>query len=169
MKKLLIFLCCVALMHALVLPASADSVDSGSINSTALSYLTGVVNKLPANSDYVIYKSGDYTTTLIHGYNFNFTDSSISSSDKCTAITYNQRGFGSGVSSYVPTINSSEQNSFSLNLDNTSLIYSSVGSHPSVGDSNKNNVEYILWTVVLIVLLFIIFKFHRNRRHYINL
>lgn len=168
MKKLLIFLCCVALMHALVLPASADSVDSGTINSTALSYLTGVVNKLPANSDYVIYRSGDYTTTLIHGYNFNLEDNRISSDGDCVSIVYNQRGSGTG-SSYVPTVDSSEFSGFYLNVNNTSIIYSSVGSWPSVVDSNKNNVEYILWTVVLIVLLFIVFKFHRNRRHYINL
>lgn len=167
MKKLFIFLCCVALMHALLLPISADSVDTGSINSSALNYFEGVVNKLPSNCHYVIYKTGDYTSSLLYGFDLELNGSNIVSSSECTELIYNQRV--SSNSGYYPSFSTVVHDSYFLSTSETSMIYSSLGNWPSVGDSNKNNVEYILWTVVLIVLLFIVFKFHRNRRHYINL
>ena len=167
MRKFIVFLCCVVWMGVLVLPVSADSPDNGTVNSTALTYFTGVVNKLPENCDYVIYRSGDNTTNLVFGSNFKLNNNTITSS-KCTQMIYNQRGMGSGTQ-YVPTISKSELNSFNLSTSDSSIIYSSLGSWSSVGDTNRDNISYILWSVVLLVLLFIVFKFHRNRRHYINL
>lgn len=169
MKKIFVFLWILSLMGALVLPSAAETPDSGTINSAALNYFTGIVNKLPANTDYVIFRTGDYTASMIYGYKFVVDGNDISSSEVCRRCDYNTRGTGDGNYNYNPTVENSQQTGFSLTVNKSSIIYSSVGSYPSVGEASRDNISYILWTVVFLVLIFIVFKFFRNRRHYINL
>lgn len=169
MKKFFCFLTCLSfLMSVLVFPTCADEVQNGTVNSSALNYFTGIVNKLPANSDYVIYRSGDYTTVMYTGYDFVYKNNKISCSDTCMSYVYNQRGISSG-NSWSPSFSYNESNGFSLDVDTGSLIYTSLDGWSSVGDNNKDNTTYILWTLVFIVFLFIVFKHFRNRRHYIDL
>lgn len=169
MKRIFILISCVAvLMSVVTLSVFADSPDSGTVNSAALSYFTGVVNKLPQNSDYVIYRSGDYSATMIYGFNFNYNNNRLSSSDECIQLVYDSRGMGS-TGYYFPTINQSTKTGFSLDVDSSSIIYSSLGSWSSVGDTSKDNISYILWSVVFLIFMFVIYKHFRNRRHYINL
>ncbi len=169
MKRFLMFLCCAAvLMSCVTLTVFADTVDEGTINSAALNYFTGVVNKLPANSHYVIYRTGDYTTAMVYGFDLELSGSAIRSSSDCTKLIYNSRGAGS-TTSYTPTLSSSELTSFQLSTSDTSIIYSSLGSWASVGDSSKDIFTYILWSIVFLILIFIVYKHFRNRRHYIDL
>lgn len=169
MKRFFVFMCCVAvLMSCFLLTAAAESPDSGTVSSSPLNYFTGIVNKLPANSDYVIYRSGDYSTTLVYGFDFSFSDSAIKSPGECTQLIYNTRGSGSGTS-YTPTLTTNTYSSFTLSYDDTSLIYSNLGHFPSVGDTSKDNLSYILWAIVFLILLFVVLNFFRNRRKYIDL
>lgn len=169
MKRIYLFLFCFfVLMSCFLLTAAAESPDSGTVSSSPLNYFTGIVNKLPANSDYVIYRSGDYSTTLVYGFDFSFSDSAIKSPGECTQLIYNTRGFGSGTS-YTPTLTTNTYSSFTLSYDDTSFIYSNLGHFPSVGDTSKDNLSYILWSVVFLIFLLVLFKFLRNRRHYINI
>lgn len=165
-RKIKILSVTLALMCAFVLTVSAETVESGTVSSTALNYFTGIVNKLPTNSDYVIYRTGDYTSAMVYGFDFNLTGNVISASD-CTKVVYDTRsGYGT---SYVPTVTTSELSTFSLTTSSSSIIYSSVGSWASVGDNKRDTVDYILWSLVFLIMLFCIFKFVRYRRSYINL
>lgn len=155
-------------MSCIFLPVLADTPDEGTINSAALSYFTGVVNKLPSNCNYVIYRSGSYAATMVFGYDLVLSDSSFVCDTACTRLIYNSRGSGSGYD-YIPTITESTIGNFNLTTSDTSILYSSLGSFASVGDSNKDTFTYILWSIVLLILLFVFLKFFRNRRHYINL
>lgn len=155
-------------MGALVLPAQAVTPDDGTVNSTALNYFEGVVNKLPANCDYVIYRTGDYTSSMLFGFDLEVNGSNIVSSSECTELIYNTRGSGSA-GYYYPSYSTVEHDSYFVSTSESTIVYSSLGNWASVGDPNKDTVSYILWTVVFLVLLFIVFKHFRNRRHYINL
>lgn len=168
MKKILIFLCLLLCIGSTVLTVSADSPDEGTVNSAALNYFTGVVNKLPPNFHYVIYRSDDYSTKLVYSPDLILNGSQFSCNSSCDSLTYNSRGSGSGTS-YTPTVTMNSLNNFSLITSNNHILYSSLGSYASVGDANKDTFTYILWSIVLLILLFVVFKFYRNRRHYITI
>lgn len=167
MKKIFFILLVVVLMSSLALPVFGDTPDEGTLNSAALTYFTGVVNKLPANCDYVIYRSGDYMACLVYSYDMTLSAKTFSASS-CTRIVYNSRGSGS-TGSYSPTISSSDISNFTLTTSDNHILYSSLGFYASVGDTSKDTFTYILWSIVVLVLLFISFKFFRNRRYYINI
>ena len=168
MKKILIFLCLLLCIGSTVLTVSADTPDEGTPNSAGLTYLTGVVNKLPPNCNYVIYRSDDYSVKIVYSSELTLNGSQFVCSGPCTSLTYNSRGSGSGTS-YTPTVTLNSLQSFSLTTSNNHILYSSLGSYSSVGDTSKDTFTYILWSIVFLVLIFIVFKFFRNRRHYINL
>lgn len=168
MKKLIFLLCVFALICVNLLSVSAATPDSGTVNSTALSYFEGIVDKLPANSDYVVFKSGDYESTLFYGFDFELTDSQILCTSDCTQVIYDSRASGSNYN-YYPEITQTSINGFTLNYNNASILYSSVGSWASLGNPLKDIVSYVLWSIVFLIFIFIVFKMIRNRRHYLNL
>lgn len=169
MKRILIIIgCLTVLMSVLNVSCSAETPDEGTVNSSALNYFTGIVNKLPQNCDYVIYRSGDNEATMYYGYGLKLEGNYIVSSEACKVVIYNSRGLVSGAS-YTPTIDIYDTSSCNISTTNTSIVYSSLGSWASVGDTNRDNVSYILWTLIFLVFLFIVYKTIRNRRHYINL
>ena len=132
MRKIKFLFVFVALMGVLTLSVSAETVENGTVNSTALNYFTGIVNKLPTNSDYVIYRTGDYTAAMVYGFDFDLSGNVISAAE-CTKVVYDTRsGYGS---SYVPTVTVSDLSSFSLTTSSSSIIYSTVGSWSTVGDT----------------------------------
>jgi hypothetical protein len=104
---------------------------------------------------------------MVYGFNFKLNNSTISA-EECTFLLYNQRGSGSGTQ-YTPTLTEASITGFQLTTKNTSIIYSSLGSWASVGDTSKDNTNYILWVLVVLVFLFVVYKHFRNRRHYIDL
>lgn len=168
MKKLLVFICLFLCIGSTVLIVSADTPDEGTVNSAGLTYLTGVVNKLPPNCHYVIYRSDDNSARIVYSSELTLNGSQFSCNSPCTSLTYNSRGSGSGAS-YTPTVTLNSLQNFSLTTSNNHILYSSLGSYSSVGDTNKDTFTYILWSIVLLILLFVVFKFIRNRRHYITI
>lgn len=170
MKRFLMFLFCAAiLMSSLTLVISADSPEDGTVNTTALSYFTGVVDKLPANTDYVIYKSGDYTTNLVYGELI--LDSDTFTSTNCTLLVYNQRGkaYGNNMNQYYPTFTETSLSGFQLSVTSSSILYSNLGNYSALGETQKDTWTYILWSVIILIFLFVVYKHFRNRRQYINL
>lgn len=167
MKKIIFILIVAVLMSSTVLPVLADTPDEGTLNSAALTYFTGAVNKLPPNCDYVIYRSGDYSACLVYSYDMTLSGKTFSA-PSCTQIVYDSRGSGS-TGYYSPTLSASDINNFTLTTSDNHILYSSLGHYASVGDTGKDTFTYILWSVVILILLFIVFKFFRNRRHYINI
>lgn len=167
MRKIILILIVAVLMSFTALPVLADTPDSGTVNSAALTYFTGAVNKLPPNCDYVIYRSGDYSATLVYSFDMSLSGKTFTA-PSCTKFVYDSRGTGSGTS-YTPKLTVSDINNFTLSTSDNHILYSSLGYYASVGDTGKDTFTYILWSVVILILLFIVFKFFRNRRHYINI
>ncbi len=172
MKRIFLILSCVLLlMNAFTFVIFADSPEDGTLNSTALNYFTGIVDKLPANTDYVIYKSGDYTTNLIYGA-LTLNGSIIRGSD-VKKLTYNQRGKSDGNTgygaSYYPTFDQEEISDYTLSFSSSSILYSNLGDFSAVGETQKDTNIYILWSVIFLIFLFVVYKHFRNRRQYINL
>lgn len=168
-KYILISLCVVVLMSCFVITSFAASPEDGTPNSTALSYFTGVVDKLPANTDYVIYKSGDYTTNMVYGELI--LDSDTFTSSNCTQLVYDQRGkaYGTGYNQYYPTYIETSLSGFQLSVTSSSILYSNLGNYSTIGDNQKDTFTYILWSVIILIFLFVAYKHFRNRRQYINL
>lgn len=130
---------------------SADSPTAGSINSTAYTYLSGVVKSLPVNTDYVLYKSGDYTTTLIYG-DLEHSGNSITSSS-ITEVVYNQRGKNSG-NSYYPTVTKSTKNNYTLTVTNDT-IYSNLRGFSYIERGAENEIK-VLQVSVAVLFLFVV-------------
>ncbi len=168
MKKILIFLC-ISVLFLFPISSSAASVDVGTINSGALTYFEGVIDKLETGEQYFIYRSGDYSATMLHGHQLKLSGSVISGS-KVNQIVYNTRGQNTGNNQYTPTIDISTLDTVEVNTSRTSIVYSSLGSWATLGNQKSNDtLSYILWSVIFIVFIIVIFKFFKNRRSYISL
>lgn len=140
---------------------------NGAVNSGALNYFTGVVSKLPLGTHYVIFKSGDNTTDMVFSPTLNLNGSTINGTD-VTRLCYNTRSYVSG-NTYTVELTEEFTDSFILNTSSFSIIYSSLGNWSTVADTKSPIISYILFTVILILLIFVAFKFIRHRRSYINL
>ncbi len=168
MKSFIVFL---LILSFTLVPcvASAASVDAGTIPSQAETYFEGIIDNLDTGEDYFIYKSGDYSAVMLHGYDLTYSGSVVTGKN-VTQIIFNTRGVSNGNYNYNPTINFSTVSSVQIDTDQTSICYSSLGSWATLGDQKTNDtLTYILWTLVLILFVIIIFKFFRNRRSYISL
>lgn len=169
MKKYIVFLLVLSLAIAVPCVSSAASVDPGTIPSAAQTYFEGIIDNLDTGEEYFVYKSGDYSAVMIHGYDLTYSGS-IVTGNNVTQIIYNTRGSTTGNYNYNPTINFSTVSSVQIDTDQTSICYSSLGSWATLGNQKSNDtLTYILWVLVLILFVIIIFKFFRNRRSYISL
>lgn len=146
---------------------AGDGTVTGAVNSAALNYFTGVVSKLPLGTQYVIFKSGDYTTDMVFSPTLNLNGSTINGTD-VTRLCYNTRSYVSG-NTYTVELTEEFTDSFILNTSSFSIIYSSLGNWSTVADTKSPIISYILFTVIIILLIFVAFKFIRHRRSYINL
>ncbi len=172
MKKLFIILLVTLLMCTFIcVTVSAETADEGTISSTVLDYFEGVIDKLPSNSDYVAYKVSDYVYYLVTGYNASLSDDGVFTFGECTVHVYNSRAVGSGSNNYTytPSFSSFVSESMSVNVPDTSIIYSNLGNYSSLGSTSNDTLSYILWAVIFIAFIIIIVKFRRNRRSYVSL
>lgn len=96
----------------------------GTISSTYLDYFTGIVQKLPYDEHYVIWKSGDYRYTLAYGEGISL-NGSVFSGD-CNVVQIYR---SSGSNSYWYVDNSTDV--LSLNA-NRLFVYSDLGMYPTV-------------------------------------
>lgn len=168
MKKLMLSFVFLFTFVIFALPVSAESVEYGSISSSVMSYLEGVVEKLPAGTEYFMFKSGDYTVDLITGYDLTYDDNIVSGTGELTRYQYNTRQVISGYD-YEPSFTEMQISSFQCDTDQFSICYSSLGPWPALGDQGTSILTYILYSLLFFGFLFLILKFVRNRRHYINL
>ena len=154
MKKLLsVFIILILCFSVFSFSCSAASVSLGTIPSAALDYFEGVIDKLEPGEQYFIYKSGDYTSVMLYGYGLNLNGSVLSGTN-VTQLIYNTRGYNQGSGyNYSPTFNSDVVSSIQIDTDKTSIVYSSLGTWPTLGNQKSNDLlTYILWSVVLIFL-----------------
>lgn len=172
MKRLfLIFILLFSLIFG-VFSASAVQVSNGAIPSAALEYFEGVVIKLPEHYEYFLYRSGDYTSVLVSSEDLHL-DGSVVSGTNVTCYEYNTRAQNGGYNQYTPAYTKYTYDSIQIDTDIYSIAYSSLGDwSPLISreeSKSYNWIQYILWSVVLILLVFICFKLIRNRRSYISL
>ena len=166
-KRVFIIITVISILLLSILPCSAATTVNGTVNSTALNYFEGVVDKLPLGTEYVIFKSGDYTTDMIYSTDLSLNGSTVSGTN-VTNLQYNTRAIVSG-NSYTTQLIEDVYQSYTLETNSFSICYSSLGNWSAVGESTTPILTYILYTVIFGVLLLVAFKFFRNRRSYINL
>lgn len=98
----------------------------GTISDTYLDYFEGVVQKLPPDEHYVIWKSGDYEYTLAYGDEITENDGSFYG--ECDTVTiYRDNSSSYNTNWYV------ERGSDSLSLNASKLfVYSDLGMYPTI-------------------------------------
>lgn len=106
----------------------------GTISETYLNYFGGVVEKLPYDTHYVIWKSGDNSYTLAYGSDV--VEENGSFYGDCDVLEI-YRDSGSGMSNIWKV----REGSDTLSLDTTNLfVYSDLGMYPTV-ERGLSNLE----------------------------
>lgn len=159
MKRFFCFFVLFILVMFAMVSVKADSAVDGTVDITSLNYLSGIVRELDYSKDYVIFRTGDYTTSLVYG-DIDYDDHTFSGSN-LMKIVYNRR-YGSG-RDYTPAVLSGEVSTFTLTVSDTNIIYSNLGNYAKIEQSNNSVVRYILYAVIFFGLLFVLFKFIRTR------
>lgn len=98
---------------------------SGTISDTYLDYLEGIVQKLPYNDHYVIWRSGQYAYTLAYGENIKLDGSRFTG--ECDVVNLYRDDSSYNNNWYV------EYDTDTLSLNTGSLyVYSDLGLYPTV-------------------------------------
>lgn len=100
----------------------------GTISDTYLDYFEGIVQKLPYDEHYVIWRSGDYSYTLAYGEDVRLDGAVFTGS--CDVVQIYRSSSASGYSSYDWYVRTLED---TLNLETENLfVYSDLGMFPTV-------------------------------------
>lgn len=118
--------------------AMIGDIYEGSYSSTTLDYLCGFV---PSMSDYVTYRSGQYTYQLYYGTGFSVNGRNISGSG--FSVTYN---------SYSQTVSFAEDVSFNVSTSNAAYVYSNLE-----GYSDYTGLREVSDSAFQSIILFAIF------------
>ena len=161
MKKLFIILICVCLVVPFLVVSSSAASSNGLSDPVVLEYFRGVIDKLPVGTEYFVFSDSSSSCCLIYSVDLSLSDDQLIGND-VTQIIYDY-------SSEEPVITSNFFVNYNLNFNPNILIYSSLGVYPSLVSVDSNVLRYILYVLILFLLLFVAFKFFRNRRSYINL
>lgn len=166
-NKFLIFLVCFILVFSLsCFPAYAEDVANGTINSTALTYFEGITRKLSPFEDYVAFRTGDYTYSLVYG-NLSYSNGVISSSS-ATRVDYNSRYYTSNYE-YTTYVSDSQISNLRLNTNGFSIIYSSLGSFPKLEGNDTDLLSMLLIGVLFFGFVFFALRFRKNHRSYMSI
>lgn len=111
-----------------IVPFAVEGYAYGTISDTYLSYLTGIVEKLPYNEHYVIWKSGDYSYSLAYGEGLENTKTGLVGSDLSCVRLYRD---SVGGNNNVWLTRTESLADFSLNTDGL-CVYSDLGMLPTV-------------------------------------
>lgn len=166
MRKFLIFLISLTLLiSVLIFPASAvtDSVGYGTVNSTASEYLKNQLDDIKTSDHYIIYKSGDYSYNLVFGSDITYNGSDLVNFSNCDYWVYNTRSYTSG-NSYTTSLTKTENMSGQINVSIYSIVYDDLGVGVDCRQSDSNTLNYILYTLLFALLIFIGFKFIVKRK-----
>ena len=115
----------------IMLLSDHDPYDSGSISSTVVNYMSGVVPKLGA-VHYVLFRTGQYDYRLYYAKDLELTDSGEFWASEVEFIEYDTRYY---------TWSYGSESDFSLDPGST-LVYSDLGGYPMLG--NADTASWIL-------------------------
>lgn len=166
MKKIITFAISICIIISVsVFPASAvtDTVGYGAVNSTAAEYLKNHIDDIKSSDHYIIYKSGDYSYNLVFGSDMSFNGSDIVEFNDCSYWVYDMRDYLSG-NSYTTSLTKSENMSGQINVSIYSIVYDDLGVGVDCRQSDSNTLNYILYTILFALLIFIGFKFIVKRK-----
>lgn len=147
-KSVLITLACCLLIATATITASAQTVYEGTISSTFTTIAEQI--NLPVMADYVFFRSGQYTYTLVVGdLEYNSGNFSLSDAGKVYTITQvNNSGYGS-TSYYSYSV--SDVSSYKVEADDK-LVYSNLGGYPTL-NNNSDVYSFSILIVLSIIAL----------------
>lgn len=154
------FVCTLALITALcgtVQGATHTVYDSGSLSSTYVTYFRDIVSNIGINENYVAFRSGQYSYTLVVGeLEFNNGTFTLVGSGKEYEFT-TDGNYNSQYRYYVNDISN-----FSVDVGN-SIIYSDLGYYPNLIEGGTKYEVYTAILLTVIVLCIVIGRFFRSR------
>ena len=164
-KRLICLLFALALILAVPIQASAAEVyKEGNISTTYVTYFEDILGKVSPLNDYVFFRSGQYTYTMVVG-DLYFSGTSFVGVGDCTVYTITQ-GSGAGASNTY-TFSTSTSNGYSLNASNA-LVYSNLGEFPDLIERGDYLETALLLLVLVIVFMSLgsrIFGFSLRYKH----
>lgn len=148
-KSFITMLICCLLIAAATVTANAQSVYEGTISST----YTEIAEKIniSVSDDYVFFRSGQYTYTLVCGdFEYSAGNFNLSGSGKMYTITQvNGTGYSASYYSYAV----SDVDSYTIETGGK-LVYSNLAGYPTL---NNGSDVYMLCCLVLLSVLCLCF------------
>lgn len=121
-----------------------DIYDSGNISTTYIEIFEDVLNSVPVSSDYVFFRSGQYTYTMVVG-DFEYNNK-VFSGEKYTEYTLTTSS--SGYTQNTHHYNVAEGQNLNLNASNY-LIYSNLGNYPTLIERGSSYDFTLLYAFVI--------------------
>lgn len=163
-RKIIILLVAVAVLMAMPWTASAASIyTDGNISSTYTTIFEDVY--ISPLEDYVYFRSGQYTYTLIVG-DLTLNGSQFSSNYSVKNYTINTQS-GSGYNNNIYKYSVSEESRFSLDAQEY-LVYSNLGNYPQLGERGDNYEIFTAFMLCIALGLYAlrsVFGFSLRTRH----
>lgn len=135
---------CILLCSAFCTIANAEThtvYDEGNINTTYLTYFKDIISGIGFNDNYVAFRSGQYTYTMVVG-ELQYNNGVISLVNEGKEYVFSQSGNYNSTHRYYVN----EINNFSLNTGNY-IIYSDIGDYPELVE---RGAKYEIFTAVLL-------------------
>ena len=165
-KSVCALVCALVIVAMATIPCAAASLYQGTISSTYTDYAKQILTKCPPFQDYVFFRSGQYEYTLVCGEDLTLNvDTFVGFNVEAFKITYHTSTSGYGGTSYY-TVTGESIASFNLDTNNE-LVYSSLGSFPTLterGDFIETLTLLLLVIVALCMLIRPIYSFVLRRR-----
>lgn len=131
----------------------AYSVYEGTVSTTYTTYFTQILNK-EYNSDYVVFRSGQYTYTMLTG-NIEL-NGSIFSGSNLKEYTFTT---SSSYNSYTQ-FSTQENQSLNMNASNY-IVYSNLGDYPTLVEKG-DNIQYATSIIFCVFMLIYVLQFIFN-------
>lgn len=134
---------------ALIMPlASYGDVYDGSISSTVLTYMKGIVVRFSPTVHYVLFRESQYVYRLVYGENLEVSGSTFAGAD-CRFVRYDSRYY---------TVSEGYEGDFRLNVSSYTVYTDLESMYPVLYEGVSGNAGYSILFVVTILLLFDIIK-----------
>lgn len=142
------FVCVLALITAIcgsVQAATHTVYENGNLSTTYVTYFKDIVSGIGFNDNYVAFRSGQYSYTLIVGdLEFNNNTFTLNGAGKSYEYSTTSSNYNSQYYYYVDDISN-----FSLEVDNQ-IIYSDLGYYPQLVE---RGAKYEIITAVLLCIM----------------
>ena len=128
--------------------SSYSGVYDGSVSTSVLTYFRGMVEKLPPDSHYVLFRQSQYIYRLVYGKELECIGNRFTGTDMMY-VTYDTRDY---------VLSSGNEGTFSLNTGNY-IVYSDIGDiYPVLVEGVKNYEFKALLFLCTMYLLFVIVR-----------